>query len=313
MLIPENFSPLLNLIFYIIGGIVALWFLIQFCLYIYKQYIRSPTILRNKFPKEEEVWAVITSIDDEIGKEYTLQLAKQGFSVAVFSDSVSRLTKICDLVADQDPKTKIKIIKVDWTEDLDDTFETVKNELEPLNVQVLVNNATVFPEKAELFHETPIEEDLKMVQVNIDVAVRMAKMLVPFMITKGGGYIINTSSWIMWNGLHYLSVYAGTKKFIANFSLSLHFEYVKEKIKTSYVLPFCSDFKFPYFLKLGFLNPSPRMYVKKTLGLVGTGYRISPFFSHWILEKIINQNFGIFNWLHNKWYKRSINKVKKND
>ncbi|KAJ3423418.1 very-long-chain 3-oxooacyl-coa reductase [Anaeramoeba flamelloides] len=276
---------------------------------IYRKFLRRPTIIRDSYP-EAEVWAVITEVDDDIGREYSLQLAEQGFNILMFSKDLNKANEVSDLVQTQHPKSETKVFEVDWKGDLDEILVWVKDELDPLNVRVLVNNATIRPDKPSMFHETPIEEDLDMINVNVNVVVRMTRLVLPYMLEKAGGYVINMSSFVMWKDLPYVSVYNSTKRFLANWSLCMNFEYRMRNVRTSYVLAFFSDFKFPYFLKLKWLMPTPQKYVKQTLAQLGTSYRIIPHWSHWFLHKFISQDLGIFNFLHKMWFKRTYGNKK---
>ncbi len=86
-------------------------------------------------------------------------------------------------------------------------------------VDHLINNAGVGPHGR--FHELPAERHLPTIDVNIRAVTELAARLLPGMIERRRGGIINIASTAAWQGLKWLPVYAASKAYVINFSEGL--------------------------------------------------------------------------------------------
>jgi len=81
------------------------------------------------------------------------------------------------------------------------------------------------------------EDILKMLYVNIFALVKICKSVIPAMIVKRKGCIVNISSVAATRGNKGQTVYAGTKGFVESFSRSLTAEYGARGIRVNCVAP----------------------------------------------------------------------------
>jgi len=88
-----------------------------------------------------------------------------------------------------------------------------------LDVELLVNNAGV-GNRGE-FLKMPSDEQLKMIRLNALALVELTYGLLPPMIAKKRGAIINVSSTAGFQPMPYVAVYAATKAFVTSFSMAL--------------------------------------------------------------------------------------------
>ena len=86
-------------------------------------------------------------------------------------------------------------------------------------IDILVNNAGVGLYGA--FARTPIERELAMVQINIGSLLQLTKGLLPGMLARGRGHIVNVASVAAFVPGPNQSVYYATKAFVRSFSDSL--------------------------------------------------------------------------------------------
>lgn len=77
------------------------------------------------------------------------------------------------------------------------------------------------------FPEPSLEDNLKMIDVNLRAAVQLAGLFLP-MIRKNGGGVVNIASTASFQPLSYMSVYAATKAYLLNWGLALHQELIQE-------------------------------------------------------------------------------------
>lgn len=126
---------------------------------------------------------LVTGAAKGIGKEIAVKFAKNGYNVFVSYNTSA--VKALELAEKYD---NITVIKADVTK---------KNELENLinqvgNVDILVNNAGI--SEIKLFTDVTDEDFEKMMNVNFKSAFCLSQMVLPYMINKKNGRIINISS-----------------------------------------------------------------------------------------------------------------------
>ncbi len=68
------------------------------------------------------------------------------------------------------------------------------------------------------FHETDLEHELAMIQVNVTSLVHLTKLFVRDMVSRGRGHVINVSSTAAFQAGPLQSVYYATKAFVLSFS-----------------------------------------------------------------------------------------------
>lgn len=168
---------------------------------------------------------MVTGASEGIGYAMAKDLGKRGFNVCVIARTKSKLD---ELVNDL---TKLNVkglsISFDVANATEDQWQSLFQQLDKLNIAVVVNNVGVNYSYPQYFHETDLNEDIRMLKVNCESMIRMTKYILPKLIQKRGGAIINLSSVSSLISTPLLSTYAATKSFVRTFSQSLAAE-VKE-------------------------------------------------------------------------------------
>lgn len=88
-----------------------------------------------------------------------------------------------------------------------------------LAVDLLVNNAG-FGAQGE-FAKLPLERQSEMLAVNVQTVVELTHFLIPPMIERRRGGVINVGSTASFQPVPYIGVYAATKAFVSSFSQAL--------------------------------------------------------------------------------------------
>lgn len=73
------------------------------------------------------------------------------------------------------------------------------------------------------FPEPSLEENLKMLDLNIRAVVELTGLLLPRILSSGGG-VVHVASTASFQPLSYMSAYAATKAFVLHWGLALHQE-----------------------------------------------------------------------------------------
>jgi 3-oxoacyl-[acyl-carrier protein] reductase len=135
--------------------------------------------------------AVITGASRGIGKAVALKLAQEGVNVVIAARNQETLDKA---VAEIQEKGSGKVISVSADvsrlDDLKKLHETATRELG--SIDILVNNAGVSSQYP--FDKQPIEDLERLVNTNYLGYVRMIRLVIPDMIAKKSGAIINMVS-----------------------------------------------------------------------------------------------------------------------
>lgn len=112
-------------------------------------------------------------------------------------------------------------------------FQEVK--AQGLQVTMLINNAGVGAYGQ--FLETPLEQELDMIQLNISSLVALTKLFLPDMIQMKHGRIMNVASLLSFLPFPYYSVYSATKAFVLFFSETLRAELEGTNITVTALCP----------------------------------------------------------------------------
>ena len=102
-------------------------------------------------------------------------------------------------------------------------------------IDILINNAGV--EFTAPYHALS-EEDIKsVIEVNLEAPMQLTRMVIPAMLERGAGHIINMSSLAGKAGPAYQEPYAATKSGLIAFTMSLRETYFRSGVSASAICP----------------------------------------------------------------------------
>ncbi len=161
---------------------------------------------------------LITGASSGIGAAFSRQLAKKGAQLIVTARREDRLRQLADELQ-MDRNTKVMVIPCDLSDPAGP--KTLFRRLMENNIEVdiLINNAG-FGYNGP-FEEEEAEVYDKMMQVNMSALVGLTRLLLPDMLARKTGGILNVASMAGFLPIPYFSVYSATKQFVINFSWSL--------------------------------------------------------------------------------------------
>jgi 17beta-estradiol 17-dehydrogenase / very-long-chain 3-oxoacyl-CoA reductase len=201
----------------------------------YLHCLRSPTnLLRRYSPsfqseqsEQSAVWAVVTGPTKGIGLSMANKLAARGFSILLVGRSLPRLKHVKEKI-DNNPTSshshhsQVDIIHIDFSKVERNALKQLNQRLSTIDIGVLVNNVgTVIPGGLKYFTEILPEHNNMVQHVNMRSCVLMTRLVLPKIVARGSGGVINMSSL---SGLHsspLLSMYAASKAFVHSLSMSL--------------------------------------------------------------------------------------------
>ncbi|ORX91220.1 NAD(P)-binding protein [Basidiobolus meristosporus CBS 931.73] len=285
----------------ILGGLWALRVVLSFTKVIIDVYFRKGINL-DQYGAGKGAWAIVTGCTDGIGKEFAFQLAKKKFNVVLISRTLSKLETLSSEIESQ-YSVETKVFPLDFTAATPQDFSDLKTFLESLEVSVLVNNVGAnheFPTPFAIETEDVIN---KIVEVNINGTLKMTRMVLPEMVSRQRGIILNLGSFSGIVPTPYLATYSATKAFTCAFSQALGAEVaskgiVVENINTYFVTTAMSKIRRP-----SFFIPSTKPFVASVLARIGvaggasTPFTSTPFPSHAIANWFIDNTFSMSFWV----------------
>ncbi|GCB74213.1 hypothetical protein scyTo_0003301 [Scyliorhinus torazame] len=142
----------------------------------------------------------------------------------------------------------------------------------------------------------------------------MTRMVLPAMVNRSKGIILNVSSASALYPVPLLTLYSATKAFVDLFSQALHVEYQSKGIIVQSVLPFFVATKMSKIRKPTLAKPSPETYVKAALNTVGLQMQTNGYLPHavmgWIttslmpISVVIKQSMKMNQGLRARYFKR---------
>ncbi len=158
--------------------------------------------------------ALITGASRGIGAAFARELATRGAHLVLVARDAIALEA---LAASLRPGgVTVRVIAADLTDPAAPARIGAELEREDVTVDHLVNNAGVGPQGR--FHTFTPEQALPTIDVNIRALTELSARLLPGMVHRGRGGLINIASTAAWQGLPFLPVYSGSKAFVITWS-----------------------------------------------------------------------------------------------
>ncbi len=161
---------------------------------------------------------LLTGASSGIGYEMAKQLAAQQIDLVLVARSGDKLNALKQELEQHHP-ISVHVFQQDLSE-VDGAvslYETVSKQ--GLVVTALVNNAGsgVYGN----FSDTDLDEELRMIQLNVTSVVALTKLFLQDMLVHKRGRIMNVASLLSFLPFPYYSVYSATKSFVLAFTKTL--------------------------------------------------------------------------------------------
>ena len=163
-------------------------------------------------------WALVTGASSGIGAEFASQLGERGTNLVLTARRQDRLEALAKDIREQHA-VQTKVVPGDLTDpELPARLVDVLHESE-IELDLLVNNAG-FGDVGAL-GETEPERLLAMIRLNVNALTDLTYRVLPDMMQRGHGAIVNLSSLSAFQAVAYMPVYAATKVYVLHFSEAL--------------------------------------------------------------------------------------------
>ena len=179
-------------------------------------------------------YALITGASSGIGECFARALAPRGWNLVLTARSQEKLE---GLARDLSGRHAVRIEPVPTDLGVEGAAGQLVQVLRArgLEIDLLINNAG-FGAQGE-FWKLPLERQSEMLRLNIQALVELTHELVPAMVERRHGAIINVSSTAGFQPVPYTTVYSATKAFVTSFSMALEEELARYGVKVVTLCP----------------------------------------------------------------------------
>lgn len=163
---------------------------------------------------------VITGASSGIGEAFARRLAKEGRSLVLVARRRERMEALAEQL--RGGGVEVAVVEADLRDPA--APERAWTQVRRLGWDVcgLVNNAGLgFQASFEGMEQEKLEA---MVEVNMGALVRWSRLVLPELLQRRGGFILNIASTAGFQPIPYFAVYAASKAFVVSFSEALHEE-----------------------------------------------------------------------------------------
>lgn len=212
-------------------------------------------------------WALVTGASSGIGAEFARRLAARGMHLVLVARREQRLRDLADDLHTRHG-AKCEIIPTDLSQPQAACRLMEIVDGRGITIELLVNNAG-FGIVGQV-EQTDIDDVAAMLQVNVGALTELTYLVLPGMLERGHGAVINVSSVSGFQPVAYMPAYSATKAYVLHFSEALWAEVYDRGVTVMALCPGVTETEF--FKRAGVPNwlkkqrsQTPAQVVKKAL------------------------------------------------
>ncbi|CAB0018085.1 unnamed protein product [Nesidiocoris tenuis] len=222
---------------------------------------------------------VVTGCTDGVGKAYAFELAKRKMNLVLISRTEEKLQLLAREIESKHA-VKTAVITADFSKGQAIARE-IELKLKGMQIGILVNNVGKQYTYPMYVGEVPEQELWDIININVGATTLMTRIVLPQMLLRKKGAVVNVSSSSELQPLPLMTVYAATKAYIRSFSEALRVEYQSEGITVQHLSPFFINTKMNAFShrlqENSLLVPDAPTYAENAIDTLGrvshsTGY-----------------------------------------
>jgi len=178
---------------------------------------------------------LVTGASSGIGRAIARELATQASTMVLVARGEERLRQVATDMRVAHPGLEVRVMSTDITnrEAVDRLLANVAADVGP--VDILVNSAGIV--STTFLEESPVQEVDEMIALNVTALTYLVRKLVPGMIERGRGGILNVGSFYGFTVLPGLAAYVGTKHYVSGLNEALRAELAGTGVVISQVAP----------------------------------------------------------------------------
>ncbi len=200
----------------------------------------SPSAAPSAGPSRTRPLALVTGASSGIGLELARIFAENGFDLIVCAEDPGIAVAAEALSATGGAAVKSVRADLATTEGVEELIATVTSTGRPLDALAL--NAGIANGGA--FLDTSLEDDLRVIALDVVSAVHLSKRLLPAMVARGSGKVLVTASVASLMPGPYYATYAASKAFLLSFAEAVRHELKDTGVTITSLLPGPTDTDF---------------------------------------------------------------------
>jgi short-subunit dehydrogenase len=183
---------------------------------------------------------VISGASKGVGRQLAYSLAGSGARLVLIARSAELLSGLEQDLQSKGCECRGFACDLAQTDSLLACVERIHRDMG--KVDILINNAGIGYYKPFLEHS--VQEHMGIIDLNLKALVFLTQAILPDMLEKGSGHIVNIGSDLADRPLGNMAVYTATKHAVRGFSLSLMREVKDRGVKVSLINPGMIDTSF---------------------------------------------------------------------
>jgi 17beta-estradiol 17-dehydrogenase / very-long-chain 3-oxoacyl-CoA reductase len=205
-------------------------------------------------------------------------------NIVLVSRTLSKLQTVAKEI-EEAFNVETAVIDVDFTSG-PEIYDKIKEKVQGKEIGVLVNNVGLSYSTPDYFLSIPDREKMiqNIIRCNITSMPMMCSIILPQMVQRKKGVVINISSLSAIIPAANLTIYSGSKAFADKFSEDLAAEYEHQGIIVQSVLPGFVATNMTKMKKGSFMAPLPKQFVESALKTVGFTFHTTGYLPHAILQ-----------------------------
>jgi short-subunit dehydrogenase len=162
-------------------------------------------------------WGLVTGASSGLGRGFARRLAERGMSLVLTGRNEAQLIETARQVRDAVPGVELEIVAADLS--TPNGLSRLLSHIGERPIEVLVNNAGFGT--YGMFAEADAGREDQEIAVDVAAVVTLARAVLPGMIARGSGGILNVASTIAFQPAPSQAVYGASKAFVLSFSEAL--------------------------------------------------------------------------------------------
>ena len=183
-------------------------------------------------PNATHGWAVVTGASGGMGAVFTRALAKRGYPVLAVARATTPLAKLAEEMSKEGARVEVLASDLATPEGV----TTVVERARALgDIELLVNNAGL--STSGRFLDQARDREIQSIRVNVEALYTLTRDLVPEMVKRKRGGVINIASVTAFQAIPFWTTYAATKAFVLSLGEGLAYELRGSGVRVLTVCP----------------------------------------------------------------------------